>query len=56
MSRGISQGLDLIGLKRIAEQEGLKTMFMDGLEKVKEGGTTFSELIRVTRGLEDGAL
>ncbi|MCK5228638.1 MAG: Flp pilus assembly complex ATPase component TadA [Desulfobulbaceae bacterium] len=56
VSRGISQGLDLIGLKRIAEQEGLKTMFMDGLEKVKEGGTTFSELIRVTRGLEDGAL
>ena len=56
VSRGISKGLDLIDLKKITEQEGMKTMFADGLEKVKRGDTTFSELIRVTRGLEDGAL
>ena len=56
VSRGISKGLDLIDLKKITEQEGMKTMFADGLEKVKNGDTTFSELIRVTRGLEDGAL
>ena len=49
LGKGISQGLDLLDLNRIAEGEGFRTMFHDGLQKVKEGRTTFSEVMRVTR-------
>lgn len=56
ISRGISQGVDLIDLKKIAEQEGFKTLFNDGMEKVHKGLTTFAEVIRVSRGLENGAV
>ena len=56
VSRGVSQGLDLLDLRKLAEQEGFKSLFMDGLDKVKEGATTFSEVIRVSRGTENGAL
>jgi len=50
MARGISQGQDLIGLRKIADDEGFQTMFVDGLKKVEKGYTTFSEVMRVTRG------
>ena len=55
-SRGVSQGLDLVDLKKIAEEAGFKTLFVDGMEKVRNGATTFSEIVRVSRGMEDGAL
>jgi len=50
ISRGISQGLDLIDLRKIADQHGFKSMYLDGLQKVKDGKTTFAEVMRVTRG------
>jgi general secretion pathway protein E len=56
ISRGVSQGLDLLDLKKIAEQEGFRTLFTDGLDKVREGVTTFSEVIRVSRGTENGTV
>ncbi|MBA3015946.1 MAG: Flp pilus assembly complex ATPase component TadA [Proteobacteria bacterium] len=51
IGKGISQGLDLLDLKRIADSEGFFTMYHDGLEKVKAGVTTYSEVMRVTRSL-----
>ncbi len=56
LSRGISQGLDLVELKKIAAQKGFKPMFLDGLAKVKEGITKFSEVMRVCRGEENGSI
>ena len=49
LGKGISQGLDLIDLRKIADEEGFHTMFADGLQKVKAGITSFSEVMRVTR-------
>jgi len=51
LGKGISQGLDLLDLKRIADSEGFSTMYSDGLEKVKAGITSYSEVMRVTRSL-----
>nr|MBF0222831.1 Flp pilus assembly complex ATPase component TadA [Desulfobulbaceae bacterium] len=50
LGKGISQGLDLIDLRKIADDNGFVTMFTDGLQKVKAGKTSFSEVMRVTRG------
>ncbi len=50
LRRGISKGLDLIELRKIAEQNGFQGMYIDGLQKVKNGITTFAEVMRVTRG------
>lgn len=50
MAKGIAQGNDLHDLRKIADDEGFLTMFTDGLQKVKAGVTTFSEVMRVTRG------
>ncbi len=51
LGKGISQGNDLLDLRKIAEDEGFLTMFADGLQKVKAGITTFSEVVRVTRSV-----
>jgi len=51
LGKGISQGLDLIDLRRIADSEGFFTMYADGLAKVKAGVTTYSEVMRVTRSV-----
>jgi type II secretory ATPase GspE/PulE/Tfp pilus assembly ATPase PilB-like protein len=55
LSRGISQGTDLDGLRKIAERKGFQNMYADGLDKVREGITTYSEVVRVSRG-ENGSL
>ncbi len=51
MGKGISQGLDLLDLRRIADSEGFFTMYSDGIQKVKSGTTTYSEVMRVTRSV-----
>ncbi|MBU1406378.1 MAG: type II secretion system protein GspE, partial [Proteobacteria bacterium] len=56
INRGISKGLDLMELRRIAEEQGFQSMFSDGLAKVRLGLTTFSEVVRVCRGTENGAI
>jgi general secretion pathway protein E len=54
--RGVSQGIDLTDLRAIAAQEGFKTMFESGLHKVRQEITTYSEVVRVSRGIEDATL
>ncbi len=56
ISRGISQGLDLIDLRNILSKNAFQSMFDDGLGKVKEGLTTFAEVMRVSRGAENEPL
>ncbi len=56
INRAISKEYDLIELRKVAEEQGFKTMFADGLEKVKRGITTFSEVVRVCRGTESGTV
>ena len=51
LAKGIAQGNGLHELRKIADNEGFLTMFADGLQKVKAGVTTFSEVMRVTRGV-----
>ena len=53
MGRAISQGVDLSDLKKLAIENGFKTMFEDGLKKVKAGITSFDEVMRVSRGMQD---
>jgi type II secretory ATPase GspE/PulE/Tfp pilus assembly ATPase PilB-like protein len=47
LSRAISHGSDLVELRKIAGESGFKTMYDDGLEKVREGVTSLAEVIRV---------
>lgn len=54
--RGISRGIDQETLAEIAAGEGFRPMFHDGLDKVRNGVTTLSEVIRVSRGAGDGAV
>lgn len=56
MSRGISQGLDLMELKDIADREGFQPIFTDGLTKIREGMTSLAEVMRVCRATNDGTL
>jgi len=53
LSRAITKGLDLVELRRTAEESGFAAMFKDGLVKVRDGITTFSEVVRVCRGTEN---
>lgn len=45
----IMKGINAQEIKEIAVSEGMVTMFEDGLNKVKMGTTTISELIRVMK-------
>ncbi|MGV1100710.1 GspE/PulE family protein [Thiovibrio sp. JS02] len=56
MARGITKGLDLVELRKVAEASGFTPMFRDGLAKVRQGLTTFSEVVRVCRGTENEEL
>lgn len=40
-------------IRRIAIQEGMKTLYMDGLQKVLKGKTTLEELLSVARPEEE---
>jgi general secretion pathway protein E len=51
MCRGVSQGMGQEELKDIGKQEGFRSMFQDGLNKVREGKTTLAEVVRVGKGL-----
>jgi type II secretory ATPase GspE/PulE/Tfp pilus assembly ATPase PilB-like protein len=37
----------------LAEKQGSKSLFEDGIEKVKNGVTTIEELLRVAEPIED---
>ncbi len=49
LSSHISKGADLEELSKIAITEGFNTMYNDGLNKVKAGTTTMTEVLRITR-------
>ncbi len=45
----ITRDLELNRLRKIAQENGMKTLLQDGAEKVAKGITTISELFRVTQ-------
>lgn len=45
----ISPNFSLDNLRKVAREEGMKTMFEDGLHKVERGMTTIEEVLRVIR-------
>jgi len=47
--RMIAENADRDEIVRKAAENGMKTIRYDGLEKVKQGITTFEEVLRVTR-------
>jgi type II secretory ATPase GspE/PulE/Tfp pilus assembly ATPase PilB-like protein len=48
--KAILENKDSDEIKRLAVNRGMKTLRMDGAEKVKMGITTPEEVLRVTRG------
>ena len=44
----VSQGVGIVELRELAVKSGLKSLRVDGLEKVKSGITTLDEVYRVT--------
>ena len=49
LKEGIVRKLPAEGLRRIAVDEGVRPMHLDGIRKVLAGTTTLEELARVTR-------
>ena len=44
----LTQGTGLVEIREIARKQGMKTLRVDGIEKVKAGITTLDEVYRVT--------
>jgi general secretion pathway protein E len=49
LRQGILQHVTASQLQRLAEEEGMKNMYQDGLRKALDGRTTLEEVIRVTQ-------
>jgi general secretion pathway protein E len=49
MQRLILKGSDANQLRQMARQNGMRTLLEDGIEKIKAGVTTISEVLRVTQ-------
>ena len=49
ISHSIQQDADSLQLEQIAEEEGFRSMLVDGLEKVELGITSLTELLRVVK-------
>jgi general secretion pathway protein E len=45
----LTSGADSVTIKEAAVKRGMTTLFGDGLQKVKAGGTTLNEVLRVTQ-------
>jgi general secretion pathway protein E len=45
----ILKNADANQTREVARQQGMKTLLEDGIEKVRRGMTTLSELLRVTQ-------
>ncbi|MDR9500577.1 MAG: ATPase, T2SS/T4P/T4SS family [Desulfurivibrionaceae bacterium] len=54
LGRCVSRGDDLKHLEKVARSHGFSDMFLDGLDKVRQGLTTLPEVMRVARGMEIG--
>lgn len=53
MRRHIMDKSDADTLRRVAIQNGMKTLWQDGLDKLQKGLTTADEIVRVLLGAED---
>lgn len=49
IQRLILKGSDANQLRQMAKQNGMRTLLEDGIEKIKAGATTISEVLRVTQ-------
>jgi general secretion pathway protein E len=49
IQREILRGADRIGIAQKAVENGMTTLRLDGLDKVRRGITTYEEVLRVTR-------
>ncbi len=54
LCRSVSRGQDLKGLEEVAHGHGFIEMFIDGLDKARQGMTTLPEVMRVAREMEHG--
>ncbi len=54
LKRQIVKSPDAVELRRIALESGMTSLFHNGAELVLKGVTTCSEVLRSTRGVEDG--
>ncbi len=45
----ISERVSVQDIKGYAVEKGMKTLFVDGLNKVMQGSTTLQEVLRVTQ-------
>lgn len=52
LQEAINQGATELELRKIAHKEGIRTLFENGIEKVKSGETTLAELTRVIPHVE----
>ena len=44
-----------VDIRKVAVNEGMQTLYLDGLEKAKEGVTTLEEVTRVAKRSEEDA-
>jgi type II secretory ATPase GspE/PulE/Tfp pilus assembly ATPase PilB-like protein len=51
--RAIMEKTDADSLRRLAQQNGLRTLWDDGMDKLTRGLTTADELARVLLGAQD---
>ncbi len=54
LCRSVTRGEDLKLLEEVARRHGFTEMFIDGLDKVRQGMTTLPEVMRVAREMEHG--
>ncbi|MGD8386830.1 MAG: type II secretion system ATPase GspE [Desulfobacteraceae bacterium] len=47
--RLVTSGADSVRIREIGIEAGMRTLYMDGIEKVKQGVTTLDEVLRVTQ-------
>ena len=47
--RMVTSGADSVAIKEVAMRSGMRTLFEDGLRKVRQGQTTLDEVARVTQ-------
>lgn len=47
--RLVTSGSDSVRIRETGMQAGMRTLYMDGIEKVKQGVTTLDEVLRVTQ-------
>ena len=47
--RMVTSGADAVSIREAAMRGGMRTLYMDGIDKVKRGVTTLDEVLRVTQ-------